>query len=415
MLLFGLPKRFLLFLLVLESSLFAQPERIFVASTADLQACVDRPAGQPLVCALRASPQPYSIAGATLTIRRSDTTVEGAGEPGQDPPTLKRADPLLKKMILVHKFASNVTIRNVQIDGNSSIAPDKGFQDLSVEGSNVTVEGNYFGDSTYYAVFFGGPHFSLHHNTFGKLIKAGVSVAAPGINCAIKAWGGNAAQFSIESNTVIGYQGGPMSLTGVPGGTDSALASVVRNNTLYHNEFCVPDCGGGQIYLAGTSNVKVTDNTIDGGWAESNNREIVHSYGIEIDDKASYIYIGSNKILNNSISGIWIGNGSHDITIENNTVYNNGLNGVQIAGNGRLAPVSAVSILGLNAHDNDRHRSPRAPYPTLPRFWGVMIQNGGASKDVCIQSGSNLATNAKGAVYSEGSYSRSASCPRPYN
>src|SRR5580698_11432024 len=85
------PNRLLLLSMAAISALSAQ-ERIVVDSVADLQACVDRPAGAPLVCTLRNSPQPYAITGAILTIRRSDTTVEGASEPGQDPPTLKRTD-----------------------------------------------------------------------------------------------------------------------------------------------------------------------------------------------------------------------------------------------------------------------------------------------------------------------------------
>jgi len=404
----------LLLLIAVVSTLSAQPERVVVDSVADLQACVDRPAGPELICALRSSPTPYEISGGSLTIRRSNTTIEGAAEQGQDPPTLKRMDPSLKRLILIHKFASNVTIRNLQIDGNKSIAPQNGFQDISGEGSHVTVANNHFSDSSYYCVFIGGPHFLLRDNRFGERIVNGASHPAPGIDTAIKAWGATASEFTVESNYIAHYRGA-MSITGVPNGSDPAVASVIANNTLYHSAICVPNCGGGQMYLAGSSNIKVTNNTIDGGWAESENRETAHSYGIEIDDKASYIYVGSNKIFNNSISGMWIGNGAHDITLENNTVYNNGLNGVQIAGNGRLAPVSSVSIIGLNAHHNDQHRSPGAPYPTLPRFWGVMIQNGGANRDVCIQSDSDLTTNARGAVYSEGSYSRSSSCPRPYN
>ncbi len=135
------------------------------------------------------------------------------------------------------------------------------------------------------------------------------------------------------------------------------------------------------------------------------NRDTLHNYGVEVD-KASYVYIGANQIFNHSISGMWIGNGANHITIENDTVYNNGLNGVQIAGSGRLAPVTAVSIIGLTSQHNDQQRSSGAPYPTLPRFFGVMIQDGGAGREVCIQSDSNLVTNARGAVYSEGSYSR---------
>jgi hypothetical protein len=400
------------------SVLSAQPERIVVDSVADLQACVDRPAGSPLVCALRSSPSPYAISSASLTIRRSDTTMEGAVEPGQDPPTLKRMDPDLKKMILVHKFASNVTIRNLQIDGNSSIVPGNGIQDLSVEGPNATVADNYFVDSASLAMFFNGPHFVLRHNTFGKLIRGGVTHAANGVRpsrTAILCWGPNATQFLIESNSVSDYNGA-INVNDVPNGTDPAQASVISNNSLYHNSNCVPNCGGGQIYVSGKStNVKIVNNTLNGGWAEaSRNRDTLHNYGIEVD-KGSYVYIGSNQIFNHSISGMWIGNGANHITIENDTVYNNGLNGVQISGNGRLAPVTAVSILGLAAQRNDQQRSPGAPYPTLPRFFGVMIQDGGAGRDVCIQSDSNLATNARGPVYSEGSYSRGDACPRPYN
>ena len=169
------------------------------------------------------------------------------------------------------------------------------------------------------------------------------------------------------------------------------------------------------MYFFGkTTNVKVVDNTINGGWAEATeNHDTLHNYGVEVD-KGSYIYIGSNQIFNNSISGIWIGNGANHITIENDSVYNNGLNGVQISG-GPRAPVSDVSILKLNSHHNDRQRGSRAPYPTLPRFFGVMIRDGGASRDVCIQSDSDITTNARGAVYTEGRYKRGASCPRPYN
>ncbi len=339
-------------------------------------------------------------------------------EPGQDPPTLKRMDPELKKMILVHKFASNVTIRNLQIDGNSSIVPGNGIQDLSVEGSNVTVADNYFVDSASLSMFFNGPHFVLRHNTFGKLMAGGVVHAANGVRpsrTAILCWGPNATQFTIESNSVSDYNGA-INVNDVPNGTDPAQASVISNNTFYHNSSCVPNCGGGQVYVSGKStNVKITNNTFNGGWAEaSRNRDTLHNYGIEVD-KASYVYIGSNQIFNHSISGMWIGNGANHITIENDTVYNNGLNGVQIAGNGRLAPVTAVSILGLTSHHNDQQRSTGAPYPTLPRFFGVMIQDGGAGRDVCIQTDSNLATNARGPVYSDGSYSRGEACPRPYN
>jgi len=408
-----------LFLLSIAfSRLFAQPERTVVDSVADLQACVDQPAGTPIVCALRGSSSPYAISGAPLTIRRSNTTIEGAAEPGQDPPRLKRMDPALKKMILVQKAASSVTIRNLQIDGNSSIVPEIGIQDLSVEGSNVTVADNYFGDSASIGLFFNGPHFVLRHNTFGKLITGGARRAAPGLRpsrTAILSWGPNALQFSIESNDISDYNGA-IAINDVPAGTDPALASVISHNTLYHNATCVPNCGGGQIYVSGkTTNVKITNNTINGGWAEASvNRATLESYGIEVD-KASYIYIGSNQIFNNSLSGMWIANGANHVISENDTVYNNGLDGVQIAGNGRLALVSAVSILGLTSRQNDQNRNPRAPFPGLPRFWGVMIQDGDASQDLCIQSDSNLDANARGAVYSETSYSRAASCPRPYN
>jgi hypothetical protein len=411
------PSRLLLLFLAAFCALSAQPQRIVVDSVADLQACVDRPAGEPLVCALRSSPSPYAISGAILTIRRSDTTVEGAVEPGQDPPTLKRMDSALKKMILVHKFASNVTIRNLQIDGNSSLVPGNGIQDLSVEGSNVTVADNYFCDSASLSMFFNGPHFVLRHNTFGKRITGGASQTANGVRpsrTAILGWGPNATQFVIDSNNVSDYNGA-INVNDVPNGTDPAQASTISNNIFYHNSSCVPDCGGGQIYVSGKStNVKITNNTINGGWSEaSENRETLHNYGVEID-KASYVYIGSNQIFNNSISGMWIGNGANHITVENDTVYNNGLNGVQIAGGGRLAPVSAVSIIGLTSQHNDQHRGAGAPYPTLPRFFGVMIQDG-AGSDVCIQSDSNLGTNARGAIYSRGGYLHGPSCPRPYN
>ncbi len=389
-----------------------------VDSVADLQACVNQPAGPPLVCALRSSTSPYAISGAALTIRRSDTTIEGSVEAGQDPPTLKRMDPALRKMIVVQKGAYNVTLRNLQIDGNSSIVPEIGIQDLSVEGSYVTVDDNHFGDSASIGLFFNAPHFTLRHNTFGKLIANGASHSAPGLRpsrTAILSWGPNALQFAIESNEISDYNGA-IAISDAPGGTDPARASVIAHNTLYHNATCVPNCGGGQIYVSGkTTNLKITDNTINGGWAEASvNRATLESYGIEIDG-ASYIYVGSNEIFNNSLSGMWIANGANHVTSENDTVYNNGLDGVQIAGNGRLALVSAVSILGLTSRQNDQNRNPRAPFPGLPRFWGIMIQNRDASQDLCIQSDSNLDANARGAVYSESPYSRSASCPRPYN
>jgi FlaG/FlaF family flagellin (archaellin) len=411
-----LPTRLLLLHAVVLSGLSAQPARVVAGSLEDLQKCVNQPAGTPLVCALSGSSSPYAISGAPLTIRRSDTTVEGIAAPGQDPPTLKRTDPDLKKMIVVPRGTANVTIRNLQIDGNKSIAK-KDYFDINIEGSYVTVANNYFGDSSYYCVFIGGPHLSIHDNTFGKLMVGGALRSAPGIDTAIKAWGPNATQFSIESNKISDYRGA-MSITDAPGGSDPAQASVIAANTLYHDSVCVPNCGGGQIYVAGkTSNVKITKNTIDGGWAESEDRETVHSYGIEIDSKVSYIYSGSNQIFNNSISGIWIGNGANHITVENDTVYDNGLNGVQISGNGKLAPVSMVSIIGLTSNRNDRHRSPRAPYPSLPRFWGVMIQNGNADASVCIQSDSKLGSNAKGPIYSDSpsGYAKAESCPRPYN
>ncbi|HLK22927.1 MAG TPA: right-handed parallel beta-helix repeat-containing protein [Bryobacteraceae bacterium] len=399
-------------LLAAQSLSYAQPERIVVGSVAELQACVDRPAGAPLICALRGSSTPYAVSGTSLTIRRNDTTIEGAPEPGQDPPTLRRTDPALKKMILVHKFASNVTIRNLQLDGNSHEIPVKDFQDISVEGSGVTVENNHFGNSAYYCVFFGGPHFTLRNNRFGEFIVNGEKRPAPGIDTAVKAWGPNATQFTVDSNNIAGYRGA-MSITDAPGGTDPATAGVISNNTLYHNGTCVPNCGGGQIYLAGkTTNVKVIGNTIDGGWRESENRDTVHSYGLEID-KAGYILTRSNKIFNNAISGIWIGNGANHITLENDAVYNNGLNGVQISG-GPRATVSDISILGLASQHNDQQRSLSAPYPRLPRYFGVMVQDSGATKDLCIQNDSNLGTNSRGAVYAEGRYNKGAVCPRPY-
>jgi len=110
---------------------------------------------------------------------------------------------------------------------------------------------------------------------------------------------------------------------------------------------------------------------------------------------------------------MWIGNGANHITLENDAVYNNGLNSVRISG-GPLAPVWAISIIGLVSQHNDQQRSSRAPYPKLPRYFGVMVQDSGATKDLCIQRDSNLATNARGAVYAEGRYSKDT-CPRPYN
>ena len=411
----ALPSRLLLLFAVALVPLSAQPARVEANKLEDLQACVNRPGGEPLVCALRSSPTPYAIAGTPLTIRRSNTTVEGIAESGADPPTLKRTDPDLKRMILIQREASNVTIRNLQIDGNKSITK-QGYFDIQVQGSSVTVEHNYFGNSSFYCVFIDGPHLSIRDNTFGKFMIGGAVRPAPGINAAIKAWGKTGSEFAIESNKISDYRCAA-TITGVPNGSDPATASIISKNTLYHDSVCVPDCGGGQIYVAGSSNIKITDNTIDGGWAESENKDTVHSYGIEIDDHASYIYVGSNEIFNNSISGMWIGNGSNHITVENDNIHNNGLNGVQITGNGRLAPVSAVSLIALAINHNDQHRGPRAPYPSLPRFWGVMIQNGNSDGSVCIQTNSNLEANSKGAIYSEsrGAYSASPSCARPYN
>ena len=413
----ALPSRLLLLAAVVLSTLSAQqPTRVVVDNLKDLQMCLNQPAGGPLVCALRSSSTPYAVSGQPLIIKRSDTTVEGAIEASEDPPTLRRTDPALTKMIWVQRMASNVTIKNLQFDGNKTIVPKSGNEDIFIDGSNATVSNNIFGESSYYCVYFGGPHASIHDNTFGQLRAAGADHSAPGIGAAIKCWGKGATEFSIDSNKISDYRGG-MSITGVPNGSDPATASVISNNTLYHDATCVPDCGGGQIYLAGSSNIKVTNNTLDGGWNESENHDTVHSYGIEIDDHASYIYTSGNKIFNNSISGIWIGNGAHHIVIENDNIYNNGLNGVQIAGTGSLAPVTDVSMIGVTANHNDLHRSARAPYPTLPRFWGVMIQNGKADGSVCIQTDSNLGVNAKGAIYadSHGAYSKSPACPRPYN
>jgi hypothetical protein len=350
-----------------------------------------------------------------LTIRRSDTTVEGLSEAGQDLPTLKRTDAALKRMLWIPRNTSNVVIRNLQFDGNKGIAPGEGFFEISAEGSQIAIENDYFGNSTYFCVYLNGPHITVRGNTFGKLIVNGSSREAPGINTAIKAWGTNPTQFTIESNKISNYRCA-ISITGVGSGSDPASASAIKNNTLYHDAVCVPDCGGGQIYIASSSNVKITDNNINGGWAESENRDTVHSYGIEIDSRASHVYAGSNEIFNNSIAGIWIGNGANHITVENDKIHDNGLNGVQIGGTGKLAPVSDVSIIGVQSSHNDLHRSPRAPYPSMPRFWGVMIQN--ASRGgVCIQGDSHLEENSRGAVYSDGagSYSKSATCPRPYN
>jgi hypothetical protein len=398
--------------------LAAQPTRSDVRNIAELRDCIKRPAGTPLVCALRASPSPYELSGEPLVIRRSDTTIEGDAQPGEDPPTLRRSDAFLKKMIWVARTASNVTIKNLQIDGNSSLVPENGFQDVSVEGSYATVTGNYFGNDASLALYFGGPHFTLQHNTFGKLLSGGAAHSAPGIRpgrTAILGWGPNAHEFLIENNDISGYNGA-ICINDAPGGSDPATAGVIANNNLYHNATCVPNCGGGQIYLyRSTSNVKVTNNTINGGWAESSeNHDELHSYGIELDGP-SYIYTGSNKISNNSISGFWIGSGANHITLENETVHDNGLNGVQVSSS-RTEPVSDISILGVTSQHNDLHRGHGAPYPTLPRFWGVMIQ-GETPEGVCIQSDSVLEANSKGAVYSErhGTFVRSASCPRPYN
>ena len=402
-------------LLMAVAPLAGQPARVVADNLSELQACVNRPAGPHIVCALRNSPSPYPVSGDPLTIRRSDTTVEGVAGPGEDPPTLKRVDPALKNMIWVPRNASGVTIRNLQLDGNQAIVAKEGYFEISAEGSHIIIADNYFGNSTNFCVFIGGPHVTVRGNTFGKLILGGSSREAPGVNTAIKAWGANATQFTIESNNISNYRCA-MSITNVPNGSEPASASVISHNTLYHDAVCVPNCGGGQIYIAGSSNVKVTNNTINGGWAESENRDTVHSYGIEIDSHASYIYTRSNEIFNNSISGFWIGNGANHITVENDNVYNNGLNGVQIAGAGKLAPVSEVSILGLKSSHNDLHRSPRAPYPTMPRFWGITIQNDNRN-GVCIQSDSDLRENSRGAVYSDhpAAYSNPAACPRPYN
>jgi hypothetical protein len=402
-------------LLLLAAPVVAQPMRIVVENLNDLRACLSKPPGQPLVCALRGSPSPYDLSGEPLTIRRSDTTIEGVAGPGEDPPTLKRTDPAQKQIIWVPRTVSNVTIRKIQFDGNVPIAPGQKYFEISAEGSHITVADSYFGNSTFYCMYIGGSDVTIHGNTFGKLMVGGSLRQAPGNNAAIKAWGANATHFAIESNQISDYRIA-ISITDVPNGSDPAAASVIANNTIYHHSVYLPDEGGGQIYVAGSTNVKVTNNKVNGGWAEAENHDTVHSYGIEVDRHASHVYIGSNEIFNNSISGMWIGNGSNHITVENDRVYNNGLNGVQIAGNDRLAPVSDVSIIGLKASHNDLHRGPRAPYPTLPRFWGVMIQNPNRT-GVCIQNDSDLAENSRGAVHSDvsGAYSSSGSCPRPYN
>ena len=396
--------------------LAAQPTRIVVGNVAELRSCINRPAGAPLVCALQSSSSPYEISGEPLVIRRSDTTLESADDAGQTPPTIKRTDGSMKKIVWVPRGVSHVAIQNLQFDGTKSITPPKEshYLDISAEGSDIIIQNNYFGDSGFYCVFIGGPHVTVRNNVFGALIAGGETRLAPGMDTAIKAWGPNATQFTIDGNKISHFRGA-MSITGVPNGSDPATASVISNNKLYHNAICVPDCGGGQILLGTASNVKVTNNSINGGWNENLNRDTVHSYGIEVHD-SSYLYIASNKIFNNSISGIWVGNGSHHVTIEDDTVYENGLDGVQIAAGGKLKPVSDISVIGLKSLHNDQHRGAGGPFPTLPRFWGVMIQNEGP-QSVCIQTDSDLQKNAKGAIFAErqGGYSLSASCPRPYN
>ena len=397
------------------SPLAAQPTRIIVDNVGDLRACINRPAGPPLVCALKNSTAPYEISGEPLIIRRSDTTLEPASEAGQTPPTLKRTDGSMKKIIWAPRGVSHVTIQNLQFDGTKSITPKEShYFDISAEGSDITIQNNYFGNAAYYCVYIGGPHITVRNNIFGELISGGETRFAPGMDTAVKAWGVNATQFTIDGNKISHFRGA-MSVTGVPNGSDPATASVINNNTLYHNAICVPDCGGGQILIGSSSNVKITNNSINGGWNENENRNTVHSYGLEIQE-ASYVYVGSNRIFNNSLSGIWVGNGSHHVTLENNTVYENGLNGVQVAAGGRLKPVADISIIGLKSRHNDQHRGPGGPFPTLPRFWGVMIQNEGP-QSVCIQTDSDLQQNAKGAIFVErrGGYSLSAACPRPYN
>jgi hypothetical protein len=403
------------FLFLLIAPLAAQPARVVVENVNDLRACLKKPAGQPLVCALSSSGSPYDVSGEPITVRRSDTTIEGASGPGQDPPILRRADPAMRQIIWVPRTISNVTIRNLQFDGNEAIAPGKEFIDVSAEGNHITVVDSYFGNSTYFCMYIGGPNVTVRDNTFGKLKVGGSIREAPGINAAIKAWGTNATHFNVENNKISDYRIA-ISITGVPNGSDPQAASVIDHNTVYHRSVYLPDEGGGQIYVASSTNVKVTNNSVNGGWAEAKNHDTVHSYGIEIDGNASGVYTGSNELFNCSISGMWIGNGSNHVTVENDKIHDNGLNGVQIAGNGRLAPVTDVSIIGVKVNHNDLHRGPGAPYPTLPRFWGVMIQNL-SRNGVCIQNDSDLDQNSKGAVHSDisGAYSRAGSCPRPYN
>jgi len=398
--------------------LAAQPARVVVSTVAGLRSCVSQPAGGPLECAIQSSATPYEISGEPITVQRSNTTVAGVAGPGQDPPTLKRTDGSMRKIIWVPKGTTQVTIRNLQFDGTKAITPkDSHYFDVSAEGDGVEILNNYFGDSSFYCVYIGGPHVTVRGNKFGRLMSNGQTRTAPGMDTAVKAWGVAATEFTVDSNDISNYRGA-MSITNVPNGSDPGTASVINNNTLYHNAICVPDCGGGQILLGSSSNVKITNNTINGGWAESQERNEhngLHSYGIEIH-QTSCVYIANNQIFNNSLSGIWVGNGSNHITIENDTVYNNGLNGVQVAAGGRLKPVSDISIIGLKSQHNDQHRGPGAPFPTLPRFYGVMIQNEG-SQSVCIQTDSDLGSNAKGAVYQErrGGFVQSAHCPRPYN
>jgi len=405
-----------IFVLTSFFQLHAQPARVVVDNVPDLRACVSRPAGPPLVCALRSSSAPYEVSGEPITIQRADTTVEADVQAGQTPPMLKRTDGSMKKIIWVTKSATNVTIQNLQFDGTKSITPpkDSHYFDISAEGSDIQILNNYFGNSSFYCVYIGGSHVTVRNNTFGAFLSGGETRTAPGLDTAVKAWGANATQFTVDGNKISHYRGA-MSITNVPNGSDPASASVINNNTLYHNAICVPDCGGGQILLGSSSNIKVTNNSINGGWNENENRNTLHSYGLEIHD-TSYVYIGSNQIFNNSLSGIWVGNGSHHITIENDNVYENGLNGVQVAAGGRLRPVSDISIIGLKSRHNDQHRGPGGPFPTLPRFWGVMIQNEGP-QSVCIQTDSDLEQNARGAIFAErrGGYSLSAACPRPYN
>jgi hypothetical protein len=408
-------RNLLSFLFLFVFPLAAQPARVVVESIADLRACLKKPAGQPLVCALSSSGSPYDVSGEPLTVRRADTAIEGASGPGQDPPILKRADAALRQIVWVPRTISNVTLRNLQFDGNETIAPGKQFIDVSAEGDHITVADSYFGNSTYFCMYIGGPDVTIRSNVFGKLRVGGSLRDAPGINAAIKAWGTNATHFAIDNNKITDYRIA-ISITGVPNGSNVQAASIIDNNTVYHRSVYLPDEGGGQIYVASSTNVKVTNNKVDGGWAEASNKDTVHSYGVEIDGNASNVYVGSNELYNCSISGMWIGNGSNHVTVENDKIHDNGLNGVQIAGNGRLAPVSDVSIIGVEASRNDLHRSPNAPYPTLPRFWGVMIQNT-SRNGVCIQNDSDLDRNSRGAVHSDvsGAFTRTGNCPRPYN